>query len=146
MPLLLLSSAAQNNQQRGSSQTSMKGEPRIVHADVPMYPHDARIAHIIGTVEVQVTVKGGRVTDTTVKSGHPLLAKASTDNIKSWSFEPDVNETFMTKFIYEMEDEKMASVQRTNPKIEMHLPSLVKIIARPILLEDPAATTTKPSH
>ena len=28
---------------------------------------------------------------------------------KSWSFEPDVNETFMTKFIYEMEDEKMAS-------------------------------------
>lgn len=132
--LLGLGAAAQDTR-------PVKDEPRLVHADVPMYPLDARIAHIIGTVEVQVTVKEGHVVDTTVKSGQPLLAKASSNNIRSWVFEPGVNETFTTKFIYEIEDVRTGRAHNTNPTIEMHLPLFVKIKARAIMVE----TTTRPS-
>lgn len=130
----------------GASSQSTKDEPRFLHGDVPLYPYDARLAHIIGTVEVQVTVKEGHVIDTTVKSGQPILARATVENIKSWIFQSNINETFTTKFIYEMEAEGRASVQQTNPKIEMHLPVMVKITAKPILLEDPTQSGNKKSR
>jgi Gram-negative bacterial TonB protein C-terminal len=142
LSLLCLGAAAQNKQQGNSTQSLMKDEPRLVHADVPMYPLNARISHIIGTVQVQVTIKEGSVVDTTVKSGQPLLAKVTTDNIKSWRFESDVNETFTTKFIYEIEDVRTGPAHNTNPTIEMHLPIFVKIKARAIMVE----ATTKPSR
>jgi hypothetical protein len=142
LSLLCLGAAAQNKQQGSSTQSSMKDEPRLVHADVPMYPLNARISHISGTVEVQVTVKAGSVVDTTVKSGQPLLAKVTTDNIKSWSFESDVNETFTTKFIYQIEDVRTGRAHNTNPTIEMHLPVFVKINAKSIMIE----AATRPSH
>jgi hypothetical protein len=140
-------SAIQIGEMRASSQ-SAKDEPRFLHGDVPLYPHDARLAHINGTVEVQVTVKDGHVADTSVKSEQPILARATVENIKTWVFQSNVNATFITKFVYEMEAEDRAAVQQTNPKIEMHLPAIVKITARPILLEDPkqSAGRRKPSH
>lgn len=140
--------SAMQTGEMGASSQSTKDEPRFVHGDVPLYPHDARLAHINGTVEVQVTVKDGHVVDTTVKSGQQILARATVENIKTWVFQSNVNETFTTKFVYEMEAEDSAAVQQTNPKIEMHLPAMVKITARPILLEDPkqSANKRKPSQ
>jgi TonB family protein len=59
---------------------------RLEHADVPMYPQIARTVGISGTVEVQVTVMDGKVTNTEVKSGPPILARAAVENIQSWRF------------------------------------------------------------
>lgn len=134
MPLWL-ASEAQTNKERALPGTVVD-EPWLVHADVPSYPHDARLAHITGTVEVQVTVQEGRVVATVVRHGHPILAKATTENIKTWTFRADVNRQFATKFIYKIAAEKTASARQTNPTIEMHLPAFVVITARPILLED----------
>jgi hypothetical protein len=51
-----------------------------------MYPQLARTARIFGTVEVQVAVKDGKVVSTEVKSGPPVLAQATVENIRTWRF------------------------------------------------------------
>jgi len=106
---------------------------RLEHADVPMYPQLARTARIFGTVQVQVTVKDGKVVSTEVKSGHPTLASATVENIQTWRFYPLVNATFTTKFIYLLETK--APLDPQNPKVELQLPLLVKITAVPVTLD-----------
>ena len=59
---------------------------RLEHADVPMYPQLARTARIFGTVQVQVTVKEGKVAKTEVKSGPPVLASAAVEEYPNLAF------------------------------------------------------------
>ena len=106
---------------------------RLERADVPMYPQLARTARIFGPLQVQVTVKDGKVVSTDVKSGHPMLASATVENIQSWRFYPLVNATFTTKFIYQLETKEPLDPQ--NPKVELQLPLLVKITAVPVTLD-----------
>ena len=106
---------------------------RLEHADVPMYPQLARTARIFGIVQVQVTVKDGKVVSTEVKSGHPMLASATVENIQTWRFHPLVNATFTTKFTYQLETKKPLDPQ--NPRVELQLPLLVKITAVPVTLD-----------
>jgi hypothetical protein len=117
---------------------------RLEHAEVPMYPQLARTARIFGTVEVQVTVKNGHVAKTEVKSGPPVLTQATVENIQSWRFYPLVNATFMTKFIYKLEEKEPLDPQ--NSKVELELPLVAKITAVPVLLDTKeggsAASTT----
>jgi hypothetical protein len=118
---------------------------RLEHAEVPMYPQLARTARIFGTVQVQVTVKDGKVMNTEVKSGPPMLVPATIENIQTWRFHPLVNATFTTKFIYQLETKEPLDPQ--NPKVELQLPLLVKITAVPVLLDSQksggGANTTK---
>ena len=117
----------------GSKEEQRPLDLRVEHADVPMYPQLARTARIWGTVQVQVTVKDGKVVSTEVKSGHPMLAPAAVENIQTWRFHPLVNATFTSKFIYEIETKEPINPQ--NPKVELQLPLLVKITAAPVLLD-----------
>jgi outer membrane biosynthesis protein TonB len=116
---------------------------RLEHADVPMYPQLARTARIFGTVEVQVTVKDGKVVNTDVKSGPPVLAKSTVENIQSWRFYRLVNATFTTKFIYQLETKEPLDPQ--NPKVELQLPLLARITAVPVHLDTQNSQPTK-SH
>jgi TonB family protein len=117
----------------GSKEEQRPRDLRLEHADVPMYPQLARTARIFGTVQVQVTVKDGEVVSTEVKSGHPMLASATVENIQTWRFYPLVNATFTTKFTYQLETKEPLDPQ--NPKVELQLPLLVKITAVPVTLD-----------
>ena len=96
---------------------------RLEHAEVPLYPEPARTANIFGTVEVLVTVKDGAVVNTEVISGPSILRQAATENIQSWNFAYHVNDTFTTKFVYQLAE--VGDV--ANPKVESQLPYLVTI-------------------
>jgi hypothetical protein len=102
----------------------------VLQGDLPLYPALARTARVSGSVLVQVTVKDGEVAATEVISGHPLLAPATTGNIKTWKFDKKIDATFTTTFTYQLEKEE-TSEMLSNPKIELELPTLVKITARP---------------
>ncbi len=146
---------------------------RLEHADVPTYPQMAVVARIFGIVEVRVTVKDGQVVNTEVKSSPPgpeILKRATIENIQTWRFYKLDSGTFTTKFIYQLETKK--PLDPLNPKVELQLPLLVKITAKPVALDsqkgdrakatestdtaDPATgnlrvtvplvATTKPSH
>jgi TonB family protein len=62
------------------------GSP-VLGADMPLYPSLARVARIMGKVEIQaVTDADGKVISAQLKSGHPVLGRAALDNVKTWRF------------------------------------------------------------
>ncbi|HKW64532.1 MAG TPA: energy transducer TonB [Candidatus Acidoferrum sp.] len=129
------------NSEPQKEQERQPADLRLEHADVPMYPQLARTARIFGTVQVQVTVKEGKVVKTEVKSGPPVLTSATVENIQTWRFYPLVNATFTTKFTYQLETKEALDPQ--NPKVELQLPLLVKITAVPVTLDSQAGQTAK---
>ncbi len=103
----------------------------VQHADVPSYPPIARTARVSGTVQVLVTVKDGLVINAKANSSaNPLLVNAATDNVKTWKFSPQTDATFQTTYVYQLEKEEISILD--NPHIEMQLPTIVRITARPI--------------
>jgi len=66
----------------------------------PYYPYDALVAGIEGQVEVEVTLKEGKVVATLTLAGDRALAAAAIGNIETWTFSSDVNKTFVTRFVY----------------------------------------------
>jgi TonB family protein len=105
--------------------------PFLVHGDLPVYPALAKSARISGTVHVRVTVENGEVVGYVQPSGHPMLVSATIDNIKSWKFDKTVRTTFATTFIYQLDGESEETKESSNPKLDLELPSLAKITARP---------------
>src|SRR5882672_4898727 len=105
--------------------------PFLVQADLPSYPPLAKIARISGTVQVRVTVENGEVVGYVQPTGNPLLVSATIDNIKSWKFDKSVRTTFATTFIYQLDGESEETKEPSNPKLDLELPSLAKITARP---------------
>jgi hypothetical protein len=105
--------------------------PRLLHGDLPVYPVLAQKARIMGVVQVRVTIEHGSVVGTETITGHPLLASAAIDNIKSWTFEKTVSTTFATSFTYRLDGTSEETLEPTNPKLELELPSSAKITARP---------------
>jgi TonB family protein len=61
----------------------------LLHRVEPEYPEDARQQKIQGTVVLEVQIgQDGAVEDTHVVSGPPQLAKASSDAVMQWRFQP----------------------------------------------------------
>ena len=55
----------------------------------PMYPLEAKMARIQGTVKFQATIgKDGSVVDLQLLTGHPLLVPSATDAVKQWIYKP----------------------------------------------------------
>jgi hypothetical protein len=104
--------------------------PILQEATLPVYPPIGRAAHVTGKVIVEVTVSGGKVTSTDVKSGARLLAGGTVANLQTWRFASDVNGRFTVTYTYVMSGDETDSPM--NPTVEM-LPSLdVNITARPV--------------
>ncbi len=60
----------------------------------PIYPAMARTMNLHGSVTVQLTVSpAGKVTETRVLGGHPVLAESAVDTVKTWVFEPSASTT-----------------------------------------------------
>jgi hypothetical protein len=103
----------------------------VVHADVPLYPSLAMAAHESGTVRVRVSVKAGSVpTADTESAAPPVLLHAAKENVRTWRFTPDVYGMFDATYIYELAE--AAGVFPENPHIDMQLPHLVRITAKPV--------------
>jgi hypothetical protein len=101
-------------------------ELQLLHAELPFYPFGARLAGLEGEVQVEVTLKEGKVVATHVISGDRALAAGAVENIKTWTFSPDVNQRFTTRFLYVLE---RRFGKLNSQKIELNVPTLVKITA-----------------
>ena len=58
-----------------------------------------------------------------------FLTAPSLANIKTWQFRPEEKATFLVTYIYKIEGEETELPE--NPKVELDLPRLVKVTARP---------------
>lgn len=58
----------------------------LLHKETIAYPQMARIAHISGDVEVEVSInpETGKVVSAVAKTGHPILRQAATEAISKW--------------------------------------------------------------
>jgi len=60
----------------------------------PRYPDLARELHLAGKVKIEVIIAAdGRVKDTRVLGGSPVLANAAVDAIRQWKYEAGPRET-----------------------------------------------------
>jgi len=124
--------------------------PRLIHAELPLYPPAAWSAHLCGTIEIDVTVEKGAVVEAQVKRGMietqvpgekgavkdeqqakllSYLSFPSVANVKTWQFQPEGRTTFMVTYVYKIEGEQTPLPE--NPKIELDLPRVVKVTVRP---------------
>ena len=63
----------------------------------PEYPNLARKMNITGSVQLQVTVSAeGSVKDVRVLGGHPVLAQAAVQAVRSWKYHPGTAESVET--------------------------------------------------
>ena len=70
---------------------------KVVKETTPNYPAVARSMQLRGAVTLQVTVSpAGKVVETKVVGGHPLLAQSAVDAVNRWVFEPSAGTTVET--------------------------------------------------
>jgi TonB family protein len=66
---------------------------KVVHCVEPVYPRDARIAHILAAVTLQVVVAtDGTVLTAEYVAGPPIFEDAAMDAVEKWQFEPKLLE------------------------------------------------------
>jgi hypothetical protein len=115
-----------------------------------LYPPLARTAHVSGKVEIQLTVEKGAVVDAKIKSTEIEIADSQKDtvydsaakkaagkylsdpslaNVKTWQFDPQGQAALTVTFIYRIQGQP--TPQPENPRVELDLPLLVKITAKP---------------
>jgi TonB family protein len=64
---------------------------------MPEYPVLAKQMRVTGKVKIETTISAdGRVTNTKVVGGSPLLVNAALDALKKWRFEPAAKESVET--------------------------------------------------
>jgi TonB family protein len=69
----------------------------IVSRVPPAYPELARRMHVAGTVVLKVVIDpDGKVTDTHIESGHPLLGQAAQLAVARWRFSPGAEQSTTT--------------------------------------------------
>jgi TonB family protein len=64
-------------------------QTRLVRQPKPIYPPEAKMARIQGTVKMRAVIsKDGRIQQLELISGHPWLAAAAIEAVKNWVYEP----------------------------------------------------------
>lgn len=105
------------------------------HMQMPSYPPLARDARITGRVPVVIEIEtNGSVVSAKATAGHPLLRQEAESTARQWHFqvlhktkEPLIRRTIV--FDFELAGDP-ASVS-TPPRIILHLPESIQIIAPP---------------
>jgi len=73
---------------------------KIKHQVQPVYPELAKQANISGAVRLQVTVApSGKVVETKVLGGSPLLIASAEQAVRQWQYEPAADTSSMTVVI-----------------------------------------------
>jgi hypothetical protein len=114
-----------------AAQKPIPASPEVTAAAVPIYPRLAAMAHIEGTVHLQVRIAAGKVVSVTLQDGQPMLAKAAEDNVKTWQFRETDTVTFDTAFRYEILQTPPPTDcdggEDHNSKITLHFPASVEV-------------------
>jgi hypothetical protein len=120
--------------------------PHVVKAEAPLYPPILQMAHFEGVVHLRVTTDGKRASTITTIDGQALLARAATENVRTWEFDGRAPMTFDTTFEYKLLESECdddctwcGSVER--PTVRLRLPTEVRVEAEEVVLCDPATTT-----
>ena len=70
---------------------------KAISKPTPRYPEIAKHMNLVGTVKVEIVIgPDGKVKNTTVIGGHPILIGATIDALKEWKYEPAKTETTVT--------------------------------------------------
>jgi TonB family protein len=94
---LLYSPAKGFAQDNSTGEVKEHGGRKVKSAVKPDYPAVARQMHVAGTVRLEATVTpDGKVRDTKVLGGSPLLAQEAATAVKKWRYEETAKETVET--------------------------------------------------
>lgn len=94
---ITLLSAKARAQDAPSGDIQDHGGRKVKTSVKPVYPDVARQLHITGTVRLEATVApDGKVRDTRVVGGSPMLAQEATIAVKKWKYEEAAKETIET--------------------------------------------------
>src|SRR6266404_407993 len=70
---------------------------KAISKPTPRYPEIAKHMNLVGTVKVEIVIgPDGKVKNTNVIGGHPILIGATLDALKEWKYEPAKSETSVT--------------------------------------------------
>jgi protein TonB len=70
---------------------------KAISKPTPRYPEIAKHLNLVGTVKVEIVIgPDGKVKNTNVIGGHPILIGATLDALKEWKYEPAKTETTAT--------------------------------------------------
>ena len=84
---LLLAAALYLFPQHSYSQDS-SAKRRLISQTAPVYPPLAKNMALQGTVKVEAVVSpDGTVKDVQIKGGHPVLAQAAVNTVRSWKWD-----------------------------------------------------------
>jgi len=125
--------------------------PTVIHADLPLYPPLTSTLRITGTVKIEVTVEKGAVVNAQIRSTEMkfsdpqketlydaqskekmaarYIADPALANLKTWQFRSEDRTIFLVTYVYSIEGQETQLPE--NPKIELDLPRLVRVTARP---------------
>ena len=119
-----------------SISASSGSAPVVVSASVPLYPDQARIAALEGTVKLTVETDGERVVRVLSKDGQPLLANAAEENLRTWVFKPHKPTRFDVQYIYKLSAKP--SCELGTAVVTLYLPTSVELTAPHFQTCDPA--------
>jgi TonB family protein len=70
---------------------------KLISGPTPTYPEVAKRIGLIGVVKVQVVIgQDGKIKETKVTGGHPLLVSSVEETLKNWKYAPASTETTTT--------------------------------------------------
>ncbi len=86
-----LAAAPRVNAQENSQDSAKR---KVKTKTLPEYPTLAKQLNVAGKVKIEATISAdGKVTNTKVIGGSPLLVGAATDALKKWRYEPSTRES-----------------------------------------------------
>lgn len=70
---------------------------RAVAKPTPRYPEVAKRLNLVGSVKIEIVIgPDGKIKNTNVLGGHPVLVNSTLDALKDWKYEPAKTETVAT--------------------------------------------------
>jgi TonB family protein len=123
------------------------------HIETPTYPVLARIAHIEGTVTLEVTIDpDGHVKNVAVvdKPGHQaqaVLQQSAIDNMQHWTFEKPVSGSFTQLMVYSYSIDVSIKPDENNHQVTkayIELPDRVTVLAGATVINPGQSKKGKP--
>jgi TonB family protein len=70
---------------------------KTISRPIPRYSEIAKRLNLVGTVKVEILIgPDGKIKNTSVLGGHPILVSSTLETLKEWKYEPTKTETMAT--------------------------------------------------
>jgi len=109
-----------------AAQEQPSGELTVTKFECPKYPPKAESMRLQGMVKMQVTSDGHQVVGVKLTSGHPVLAQAADQNVRTWRFADHAPTTFAVTYLY-VDDGYYKRDPVTKCSAKMELPTKVTV-------------------